>query len=345
MDSVTVTYSLQAEQAVLGGLLLDNAVWSELSERLILKDFYKREHQILFELIVKKLEQGECVDALTLSEEVKSISELKEIKGELYVFELIRNTPSTANIFSYIGIIKEHAQRRELLEISHYLTDYAVTQDVTNTLLWLTNKIKPIEETCFSENKLKLITLIDFLSLNIAQRELILAPWLPKQGLAMLSAKRGVGKTHVALNIAYAVASGGSFLGWHAMKPRNVLYLDGEMPAVTMQERLAAIVISQAQEAQATFTILTPDIQTRGMPDISTVEGQRLIEPYLKHVELIIVDNISTLCRTRKKNEAEGWLPVQAWALRMRSEGRSVLLFIMPLKMEMPEARVNARMC
>ena len=96
--------------------------------------------------------------------------------------------------------------------------------------------------------------------MNIAQRELILSPWLPKQGLAMLYAKRGVGKTHVALNIAYAVASGGSFLGWQADKPRSILYLDGEMPAATMQERLASIVMSHTEEAKASFTILTPDI-------------------------------------------------------------------------------------
>jgi DNA-binding CsgD family transcriptional regulator len=136
---------------------------------------------------------------------------------------------------------------------------------------------------------------------------------------------RGVGKTHVALNIAYAVASGGEFLGWKADKPRGVLYLDGEMPAVVMQERLASITTSHEKEAVAPFNILTPDMQSHGMPDLSTLEGQRAIEPYIVDVELIIVDNISTLCRSSKENEAEGWLPIQDWALRMRASGRSVL--------------------
>jgi hypothetical protein len=319
------SYSLQAEQAVLGGLLLDNVTWSRIADHLISKDFHQLEHQILFDLISTKIKKGENVDALTLSEETKGMHELKEINAEIYVLDLIKNTPGTSNMASYVAIIKEHSQRRQLIEISQLLNYYATHQNTKETLIWLENKINHLGDNLSHESKLQLITLIDFLALNIAQRELILAPWLPKQGLAMLYAKRGVGKTHVALNIAYAVASGGSFLGWQASKPRHVLYLDGEMPAVTMQERLASIVMSHAKEAQASFTILTPDIQCRGMPDLSTLEGQQALEPFLKDIELIVVDNISTLCRSGKENEAEGWLLVQAWALRMRSEGRSVL--------------------
>lgn len=318
-------YSLQAEQAVLGGLLLDNITWSGISDHLVSKDFYQLEHQILFDQISKKIKQGEKVDALTLSEIVKAIPELKAIKGDIYVMELMKKTFSTSNIAAYVDIIKEHSNRRQLIEIGQLLNDYVTHKNSKETLVWLENKIHQLSDTLSPENKLQLITLVDFLTLNIAQRELILSPWLPKQGLAMLYAKRGVGKTHVALNIAYAVASGGSFLGWKADKPCSVLYLDGEMPAATMQERLASIVISHEREVQAPFTILTPDIQNRGMPDLSTLEGQQALEPFLKDVEFIVVDNISTLCRTGKENEAEGWLLVQAWALRMRSEGRSVL--------------------
>ena len=82
----------------------------------------------------------------------------------------------------------------------------------------------------------------EFLQRDIPPLEQVLAPWLPMQGLTMVYAARGVGKTFFALNVAYAVASGGSFLNWSAPKPRGVLYIDGEMPAVAMQERLANIV-------------------------------------------------------------------------------------------------------
>lgn len=165
----------------------------------------------------------------------------------------------------------------------------------------------------------------DFLARDFPPRANILSPWLPHQGLAMIHARRGIGKTHLALGIAYAVASGGEFLRWRAEQPRGVLFLDGEMPAVVLQERLATIVETNAREPSAALRIFTPDLQECGMPDLSVVEDQKILQPHLAGVELIIVDNISTLCRSGRENEAESWLPVQEWALRMRAGGRSVL--------------------
>jgi hypothetical protein len=74
-----------------------------------------------------------------------------------------------------------------------------------------------------------------FLSLPIKRREMVLDPIIPEKGLAMLYAPRGIGKTHVALGIAYAAAAGTKFLKWQAPKPRRVLLIDGEMPAATLQ--------------------------------------------------------------------------------------------------------------
>src|SRR3954470_6143335 len=90
--------------------------------------------------------------------------------------------------------------------------------------------------------RLRPLTAAQFLELDLPPRGLLLDPWLPTQGLAMIHSARGIGKTHLALGIAYAVASGGPLLGWTAPEPRRVLYLDGEMPAATMQRRVAAIV-------------------------------------------------------------------------------------------------------
>lgn len=172
---------------------------------------------------------------------------------------------------------------------------------------------------------LKTIGLNDFLQMKLPPEENILAPWLTTQSLSMIYAPRGIGKTHVALGIAYAVASGGEFLLWQASKPRGVLYLDGEMPANMMQERLKAITEMHAKPIAAPFEILTPDLQNNTMPDLSTSHGQSLVEPLLDNIELIIVDNIATLCRTGSENEAEAWKPVQDWSLRMRASKRAVL--------------------
>src|SRR3990167_10995459 len=165
----------------------------------------------------------------------------------------------------------------------------------------------------------------EFIQLQIPPRENILTPWLPQQGLTMIYASRGVGKTFVALGIAHAVVTGTSFLKWSAPKPRCVLYLDGEMPAPLMQERLKMFFHSENLDSNAPFRLLTPDIQKAAMPDLTRFDDQAQLEPFLEGIDLIIVDNISTLCRGGKENDADAWIPVQDWALRMRASGRSVL--------------------
>ena len=184
-----------------------------------------------------------------------------------------------------------------------------------------------LSEPSMSEDHIKIVSIAELLEMDIPPREMILSPIFQTQSLNMIHAYRGIGKTHVALEIAYAVASGGSFLKWTALKPRRVLYLDGEMPAGCIQERLATIVARSEIELPSSdyLRILTPDLQPLGLPDLSTTAGQVALDPYIQDVEFIVVDNISCLCRTGNENEAESWAPVQKWALRLRASGRSVL--------------------
>jgi putative DNA primase/helicase len=74
------------------------------------------------------------------------------------------------------------------------------------------------------------------------------------------------------------------------------------------------------------LSIITPDMQEMGIPDLSTPEGQAAIEEHLEGVQLLILDNLSSLCRKGKENEAESWLPVQEWLLNLRKRGISVLM-------------------
>jgi hypothetical protein len=166
----------------------------------------------------------------------------------------------------------------------------------------------------------------DFLGRKYPPRDNLLAPWLPVQGLAMIYAKRGIGKTFLALSIAHAVATGGKILNWHAPTHKRVLYCDGEMPASVMQERLAQIVSASGRPiAGDHLRIMTVDDQRHGVIDLSNPDHQAFLEPQIQDVDLIIADNISTLCRQGRENEGESWLPVQDWALRQRAAGRSVL--------------------
>jgi len=93
-----------------------------------------------------------------------------------------------------------------------------------------------------------------------------------------------------------------------------------------IRDRLAAIIkSSDAEPPEGYFRIVTPDVQTRSLPDLGTLEGQAEIGELLGDAELIVLDNLSTLMRSGAENEGESWLPMASWALARRREGRAVL--------------------
>jgi hypothetical protein len=165
------------------------------------------------------------------------------------------------------------------------------------------------------------------LALDIPPREAMLGRWLMAQSLNMIHAKRGTGKTHVVLGIAYAVATGGAFLGWRADKPRRVLFVDGELPARVLQDRLREIEQrNAAQPAPGYLRILTPDLLSRAAPDLASLTDQAELDELAAGADLLIADNLSALIRSgAAENDAESWVTVSDWALRHRAAGRSII--------------------
>lgn len=193
------------------------------------------------------------------------------------------------------------------------------------------NRAEPyiVPQTEQARPPLRSLNVRELLELEIPPREVILNPILPAQGLVMLYAPRGIGKTHVALWMAYTIACGDSMFGnkWRSEKPYKVLFVDGEMPATTLQERLSTIVASSERELENVdnLKIITPDYQEVGIPDLSTFSGQEWLNPHLEGINLLILDNLSCLCRSGRENESESWNPLQDWLLKLRRKGISVL--------------------
>jgi putative DNA primase/helicase len=171
------------------------------------------------------------------------------------------------------------------------------------------------------------LDLDDFLALRIPPREMIMSPIIPEKGLAMLYAARGCGKTHVGLGIGYAVASGGSFLKWRAPKARRVLCIDGEMPASALQDRLKEIVAGAvARPNVGMLNLLSADIVDGGLGNLADPKVQAEFDSALEGIELLILDNLSSLTSVIRDNDAESWSPIQNWLLRLRRRGVSVLI-------------------
>ncbi|WP_109373164.1 replicative DNA helicase [Proteus genomosp. 6] len=116
-------HSLEAEQSVLGGLMIDNERWDNVSERVTVEDFYSRPHRTIFSQMQRLLELGKPIDLITLSEALEQNAELDSVGGFAYLAELSKNTPSAANINAYADIVRERAVVRDMIKVANEIAD------------------------------------------------------------------------------------------------------------------------------------------------------------------------------------------------------------------------------
>ena len=116
-------HSVDAEQAVLGGLMLDNTEWDNLADVLIPEDFYRPEHQIIFRVMSQQSEARSPIDVVTLVESLNSLNELESAGGVEYLGELTDNARGTANIHAYAEIIRERAILRRLISVANRIAN------------------------------------------------------------------------------------------------------------------------------------------------------------------------------------------------------------------------------
>ncbi len=109
--------SIEAEQAVLGGLMLAPEAFDRVSDVLADNDFYRRDHQLIYRAIRELSEKGKPYDAITLGEWFESMGETEAVAGGAYLIELASTTPSAANIAAYAEIVREKAVLRQLIEV------------------------------------------------------------------------------------------------------------------------------------------------------------------------------------------------------------------------------------
>jgi AAA domain/DnaB-like helicase N terminal domain len=315
--------NLEAERAVLGSILLDNAALSRAVEKLNAGDFFLPQNRHIFVSMVCLAQKHQPIDAISLMENLQGRNELESAGGVAYLSQLPDGLPRVTNVEHYAGIVSQKAELRRLAYEGEAIRDAALNGDREAAIA----HVAAVQREASTSRGLRVVSIRELLAREIRPREMLLEPILPVQGLAMLYAYRGLGKTYLALGIAAAVASGTRFLRWTAPRQRGVLYVDGELPAKTVQERFAMIVagIEGGEPASEGLKIITPDFQDRPLPDLATSLGQRLLEPHLAGVDLVVLDNLSALCRYGNENEGEGWLPVQEWALGLRRRGVSVL--------------------
>lgn len=179
-------------------------------------------------------------------------------------------------------------------------------------------------------------TLRDFINdTSIVQPDQLLAPWLCKGDLWMVYSGPGIGKTFFALNVGYAVASGGKFLHWAAKAPAKVLYVDGEMSDWDMQQRLKDLLAAAKRDRNGDteaalnnffgYAATSQDIG-RPFPDFADAEGRQALLKLAWGKDLVVIDNLTTTMRGADPDKAMDWMPLQETLVELRKQKTAVLL-------------------
>ncbi len=236
-------HSIDAEQAVLGGLMLDAAAWDQIADRINATDFYRRDHSLIFQAISGLVAQSRPVDVVTVSEIYTDLA---------YLGALAKNTPSAANIVAYADIVKEKSLLRKLIEVGEAITELGFTAKgkIAKELVdEAERKVFAIaEHQSIGQHGIK--TIAEILTTTIARIELLsesdspitgissgftdfdkLTSGLQRADLVIVAGRPSMGKTTFAMNIAE----------WISMKTdKPVLIFSMEMPAEQLAMRMLA---------------------------------------------------------------------------------------------------------
>ena len=118
-------HSVEAEQSVLGGLMLDTTAWDRVADRISEADFYRRDHELIFSAVRELADRNDPLDVVTVSECLAGQGRLEQAGGLAYLGELAANTPSAANITAYADIVRERAVLRDMIKAGHEIAEAA----------------------------------------------------------------------------------------------------------------------------------------------------------------------------------------------------------------------------
>ncbi len=246
-------HSIEAEQAVLGGVMLDNSVWDQISEKLGIDDFYDQNHKAIFKVMINLSNDDKPIDIVTVSEFLEKKDELEKTGGISYLSELVINTPGINNIIAYSNIIKERSSLRKLISISKDLIDSSLNpkgKKINELLDEAEQKILSISKQHLSNKKDGLTDISSILTNTIKRIESLFESNSPITGLSsgfteldkitsglqdadliIIAGRPSMGKTTLSMNIAEYIT---------IKTDDPVLIFSMEMPAEQIATRILA---------------------------------------------------------------------------------------------------------
>src|SRR3990172_1874659 len=127
--STTVPYSREAEEAVVGAVLINPEAYYDVAQFLSADDFYIHRHQFIWQAFTRLHEQRIPLDLLTLSEELDRVGQLADVGGSAYLTSLINQVPSSLNAESYGHIVEGHSIRRKMITAANRIASLAYNEE------------------------------------------------------------------------------------------------------------------------------------------------------------------------------------------------------------------------
>ncbi|KAB1444187.1 replicative DNA helicase [Bordetella bronchiseptica] len=140
-------HSVDAEQGVLGGLLLDNRAWDRLGDLLAAEDFYRHDHRLIFGAAASLLNASRPADVLTVFDSLQAAGQAEDAGGLAYLNAIAHNVPSSANVRSYAEIVRAHRVRRDVLAVGHDIAELAEAGDPDELVERATGMIMALVDT------------------------------------------------------------------------------------------------------------------------------------------------------------------------------------------------------
>jgi replicative DNA helicase len=221
--------SVEAEQSVLGGLMLDGQAWDRVADKITEADFYRKEHRLIFRAIGALAEESSPADVVTVSEWLDKHQELQNAGGLAYLASLANNTPSAANIGAYANIVRERAILRNLIQTATRIAGSAYSpegQSASDILDFAERSIFDISEQGahrrggFAPLKTLLTRAVDRIDTLFRSESAItgvstgfkdlddMTSGLQAGDLVIVAGRPSMGKTSLAMNIAENAAVG-----------------------------------------------------------------------------------------------------------------------------------------
>jgi putative DNA primase/helicase len=305
-------------------MLLDVTAADEAIQKLDRLDFFIDAHQNIFAAIQKLLEGGGRPNLPDVVEALYKDSKIEAVPGgAAYVASLYDGVPAVCPLLAWVDTIKQKAALRVRASIGEKITNRALNSngDALQALEDIAILSLPLVQTFARKNiQARVVSGSELLQMKVEPREWLLDNFLSMRSMNEIFAWRGVGKTWAALSLSHAIATGEPWLKWKAANPRPVLYVDGELDAASLQQRIRHL-DAQGNCPADKLRLLCCDMQDDPFPHLATRAGQIMIEDALGDSDFLVLDNLSALASSSNATEGEEWNSIQAWLLDLRRRG------------------------